>query len=1114
LITKSRVNRKGHGLLFAPLLMEAAVMKKMMMLLLVSALLVSYCVVSARERPGDRPTIVRGFDGARNDLTRPEWGFGVAQSGTTWFGANATGTDVVAGGVWDFDNRGTLTCPNDYIKNGAFSQGWEVGPTFPQDVHWHAEGFTDPQLSCSSGPLGGSYSAWCGVIDADVSQCFQYADAPGYGGMWDQFLCRAFDMPSSGLQISYRYDIDVEWSFDYAYVTIDSLNPDDCGGPDGETLVEYTGTVGGYETLYPSGAYAGRRVRICFGVVTDGAWDDQDGLYPTCDGAFILDNITVSTDSGSDYTDFESGDLEGWTPCVGGVDFTAIRGTDSFINHDPCQFDNCEMEGCVLTFFNPERSGEYGNGGHFPGYVSNTIWSQPIDLTGYPDRNYVISYDLYGELKITNGIFIRHAVRYAQDPNCPTGVWSQSISDNQLFYWGNDPLCRRRTWAPSGLIPADADSVIIGIGVVNWCEGMGLTCTEGNETPILDNIRLGTWEASAPQASINDTDNYCDSFAEDPRWMVAPGLIDVANNLGGSDFIRLGDTLVVSLADADAYAELCFKVVPGYLADLSDDFFTTWFPSGNWSRCEDDPAYNLFQCARMDTAFYAGNGIPGDFCEYQRVSSGKYASTFHEDDPRYAVVGGEGVEIFPDSLFTQGTKIYYYIRTSYLPGPGPYACVPYWADENDLSTLFEVEVLPDVCKYPAECLLYVDYYNRGAQSLIEDALTSLGRTWDRFDLRAETSGEGNGIGNRYLGAGKYRLRGPIGPSYAHLEPYEIVMLNNGTFGERENISDGGMDIPWDPSDDVTFLQNALDGFDIKGLWLSGNNIASDFAHASSGPKPSFLSNTLGAQLISSSYRDLVGHPTASGPGACREVMTRYGEAASDNYYDTFGSLRLTGSACPQLYDFDVIDESEMGGGYGGFGLLWDRTDLINPPDGYCASVDHIIGYGSGSTDTVRTKIDGFSMHLLRCQCGSCPGSAPTAMWIRDVLGGTDSLGYFRYWATGENMCPPQGTETLDVPGGPYHNHANVLYQNYPNPFRVASGTTIQYSVAEEGRVEIRFFDVAGRLIDTIEGSAEAGENRLSWKGTDRNGNPVPAGVYFYEIRGGGFVDQKKMLVIR
>ena len=83
----------------------------------------------------------------------------------------------------------------------------------------------------------------------------------------------------------------------------------------------------------------------------------------------------------------------------------------------------------------------------------------------------------------------------------------------------------------------------------------------------------------------------------------------------------------------------------------------------------------------------------------------------------------------------------------------------------------------------------------------------------------------------------------------------------------------------------------------------------------------------------------------------------------------------------------------------------------------------------------------------------------------------------------------------------------------PNPFRGASGTTVHYSAARAGRVEIRIFDVAGRLINVLSDNAKPGDNYLLWDGTAANGQKVPSGVYFYQMKAGDFTAHKKMLLV-
>jgi hypothetical protein len=88
-----------------------------------------------------------------------------------------------------------------------------------------------------------------------------------------------------------------------------------------------------------------------------------------------------------------------------------------------------------------------------------------------------------------------------------------------------------------------------------------------------------------------------------------------------------------------------------------------------------------------------------------------------------------------------------------------------------------------------------------------------------------------------------------------------------------------------------------------------------------------------------------------------------------------------------------------------------------------------------------------------------------------------------------------------------------LSQNVPNPFVSGSGTTIHYSVANAGRIEIRILDAAGRLVKTICDQARAGDNSVIWDGRGANGRRAPSGVYFYEIEAGGFKAERKMLLV-
>jgi len=91
----------------------------------------------------------------------------------------------------------------------------------------------------------------------------------------------------------------------------------------------------------------------------------------------------------------------------------------------------------------------------------------------------------------------------------------------------------------------------------------------------------------------------------------------------------------------------------------------------------------------------------------------------------------------------------------------------------------------------------------------------------------------------------------------------------------------------------------------------------------------------------------------------------------------------------------------------------------------------------------------------------------------------------------------------------------ALHQNYSNPFN--PDTWIPYQLAEDVSVAIRIYDVAGRLIRTLDiGNKPAGfyitkEKAVYWDGKNEAGEKVASGVYFYTIQAGEFIATKKMI---
>ncbi|MDR3609708.1 MAG: T9SS type A sorting domain-containing protein [Ignavibacteriaceae bacterium] len=84
----------------------------------------------------------------------------------------------------------------------------------------------------------------------------------------------------------------------------------------------------------------------------------------------------------------------------------------------------------------------------------------------------------------------------------------------------------------------------------------------------------------------------------------------------------------------------------------------------------------------------------------------------------------------------------------------------------------------------------------------------------------------------------------------------------------------------------------------------------------------------------------------------------------------------------------------------------------------------------------------------------------------------------------------------------------TLSQNYPNPFNPA--TSINYSIARKGNVTLKVFDLMGREVAVlVNGEKESGNYQANF-----DASKLSSGIYFYELRTDGFVQSKKMLLMK
>ncbi len=88
-----------------------------------------------------------------------------------------------------------------------------------------------------------------------------------------------------------------------------------------------------------------------------------------------------------------------------------------------------------------------------------------------------------------------------------------------------------------------------------------------------------------------------------------------------------------------------------------------------------------------------------------------------------------------------------------------------------------------------------------------------------------------------------------------------------------------------------------------------------------------------------------------------------------------------------------------------------------------------------------------------------------------------------------------------------------LFQNYPNPFNPS--TNIRYILRHAGDVNLTIYDVLGRKVITLaDGYQEGGTHKVTWNGTNDQGNRVPSGVYFYHLRSEEGIKTGKMMMLK
>jgi hypothetical protein len=113
-----------------------------------------------------------------------------------------------------------------------------------------------------------------------------------------------------------------------------------------------------------------------------------------------------------------------------------------------------------------------------------------------------------------------------------------------------------------------------------------------------------------------------------------------------------------------------------------------------------------------------------------------------------------------------------------------------------------------------------------------------------------------------------------------------------------------------------------------------------------------------------------------------------------------------------------------------------------------------------------------------------------------------------------NESDPAAPASVSAVEGPTLPNRLAVFQNSPNPFNPM--TIIRYELPNPSPIRLKIYDLTGRLVRTlIDGEViSAGRHQSVWNGKDNAGRIAAAGIYCYRFEAGGFVETRRMTLLK
>jgi hypothetical protein len=989
-------------------------------------------------------------------------------------------------------------------NNQPDPQGWmSIDWTAQIDEFFHIAGSNelDGGTYGTLLPVEGNQSVWCGAMPATGPVFCRYATLPGYGDGWEQyFVSKPFDCDS--IRFCYKVQWDSEENYDFTYVEYldDASSTWVALGVNNGT--GYYDNAGALDECFSFTA-TNNTTRIRFRFESDGAWSDEDGLWPT-DGAVLIDSVTVECfDSGlltaTFFEDFED-EVPGakttddgcWsaTPAPSYGDFAALYPGTLLLQEDPCVFNNSYMWAFIVDpltagyeCHTPDPRPDQGvvPFGNADGrYIANSIWSPKIPMAG-AGNEFRLTFQIYRDMPLDNLVFYTWDVRTIVN-DCP-GTWRDFGSG---VYYGGHRSWLTATFQMGSIVDVAADEIQIAIGVVDmcavWCNVYGSgTCH--THAPLIDDVRLVRVNTVGPRYTVRHLELFQDNFAEDGT-LTGTARADAAIDIlpSSSPGILPGDSCTMTIAPvagdpntgvgpaAYAYVRVQNSNAPKSGAELGSGDTRAGLSGNRWPHITDQMiAGEAWAVFRLDSAItVSGHAVADRYC----------------------------IDL-NDNLFVPGDTVWYFFGAD-VDGTPNNGNENYWhrtLDGQGSNNVAEDinEAAADPCEFT---ILPAGGYNRGSDILYVDDTDDRGGPAqlsfdsaldmldirdliDRYDVLAPSSAVGNSLASRVTN----RITQVI-------DTYRWIIWNSGNLSSA--LVGDGTGNP-EKSDDWGLLFEFLDTSTLgPALYLSGDDIAEEWVTLAGAGAINTRSIYMNFNLLDG---DHINHGEAVSP-----TLTATGQAF---IHSGVPDVLIAYGGCPQINDFDVLQPTGTA-----------TTAFPYPVSGDGAVISQWTTNSAATTAVV--LLSGFSYHYIRDAFVDFPPAR--VEHLRDILLHTGILPE----ATG--VDPGVGPQYTNSLGNNYPNPFNptttIRYtikergNNYPNPFNPT--TTIRYTIKERAHVSLKIYNAAGQLVRTLIEEVQAPDEvkPVEWDGRNNAGQTVSSGVYFYKLVTKGFSQTRKTVLLK